>query len=184
VYLRTNAKLYKGLSIFFDSGYSESSSADGDETESTTVRSGTNVIPNEKVTLNANYSATKKTTKAEIDKETSESQWNIQAFYVPARSLSFFLKLTVVDEEDSYDTIQNYSANWSPFPDGDLQFFFTYSETLRSGDGQKQRTIGPTVKWDMGPHASLDVSYSASKTESELVTTDTDSFIAKLRILF
>lgn len=181
LFLRTNAQLYKGWSAFIDAGYSWSEPLDGAETTSTIIRSGTNVVPNDKITFDINYSVA---TTQQSGGDTSRSELDFQAFITPFRALTFNARFSMLDQEDSTTTLHNYSANWSPFPDGDLQFFFTYSETLRPEDDQESRTIGPSLKWSLSRHFIFDAAYTISESETVLQVTDSTSFIVNLRMVF
>ncbi len=181
LFLRTNAELYRGWSAFFDAGYSWNEPLDGAETTSTTVRTGTNIVPNNKVTININYSVTQTQQSAG---DTSRSELDFQAFVIPFRALSFNARVSMMDRGDSTATLYNYSANWSPFPDGTLQFFLGYTETLRPEDEQKSRTIRPSLKWTLSRHFFLDMGYSISESETRLEATESNSFSANLRVIF
>lgn len=178
LFLRTNAKLYKGWSAYIDTGYNWRRPLEGEQTTSTNFRSGTNIVPNEKITLNMNFSRTK------TEGQTSTSEWDLQGFIIPFRALSFTYRYNLVDRKGSKKTLQDYSANWSPFPDGDLQFFFRYNETLRPEDGRSTRSIGPSLKWTLGRHFFLDMSYNITETEDILQTIDSNNFNTSLRIIF
>jgi len=180
--LRTNAKLYPGWTAFLDVSESWDRPLASPKKTSTTFRGGTNVVPHHKLTVNGNYSVTKN--REENEDNTTETRWDVQLFFLPFRTLSLNFKLSVVDKEDSKSTLENYSANWSPFPDGSLQFFFSYNETLRPETEQKDRTLSPSMKWQIGRHALLDLSYSISEIETSSQITDSKSLIANLRLLF
>jgi hypothetical protein len=79
--------------------------------------------------------------------------------------VSLFGRFDVVDRGGDKTTLQNYSANWSPFPDSPFQFFFTFSETLRPEDNQKDRAIGPNLRWTISRHADLEFFYNISKND-------------------
>lgn len=184
IILRTHAKLYTGWNAFVDTGYGWNRPLDGTPTTRTTVRVGTNLIPNNMLTVNSNYSFTEtKQTEGE-DQSTSQSQWETRAFFVPFRALSFNIRISFVDREGSTTTLHNCSTNWSPFPDGDLQFFFAYTETLRPESDEKTRTISPGLKWQISRHALIDTSYNITKSETRLVTTDSNSFNVNLKLVF
>ena len=89
----------------------------------------------------------------------------------------------LTDEKDTgARTTQNYGLNWSPFPDGALQFRFNYNENLTSGGGQKDRTINPGLRWNITRHSYLDLSYQMIKSTSGSQETDSIFFSANLRI--
>ncbi len=60
---------------------------------------------------------------------------------------------------------QNYGFNWSPFPDGALQFRFFYNENLTTG-GIKERIINPGVRWNITKRSYLDLSYQRNLNTS------------------
>lgn len=185
IFLRNNAQLYSGWNTYLDTGYSWNKPLEGGQTNSTIIRAGTNVVPNEKITINMNYSATKtKQSEEGSGTSTSRQTWDLQVFYLPYKTLSLFARLSIDDRENSKKTYQNYSANWLPFPDGDLQFSLNYTERLRSADEQEERTIGPGLKWNISRHALLEMSYYIAKSESELETIDSINFNTKLRMFF
>ena len=183
LFLRTNAKLYRGWSAFLDAGYSWRQPSESAQTTSTIIRSGTNLVPNDKITINMDYQVTK-TQQSDGGGETSSSRWDTQAFITPFRALSFNARVRMLDQGNSTTTLYNYSANWSPFPDGDLQFFFTFDEALRPEDEQKSRTIAPSLKWALGRHFSLDTSYSLNESETKSQTSESNIFSVELRVIF
>ncbi|MES0445404.1 MAG: hypothetical protein ABUJ92_02560 [Desulfobacterales bacterium] len=178
LFLRTNANLLRGWSAYLDTGYSWEQPSDSAQTTSTIIRSGTNIVPNDKITINMDYSRT------QTNGQTPTSRWDIGAFFIPFRALSFDVRLRMQEQGNSKTTLYNYSANWAPFSDGALQFFFTYDEMLRPEDDRKSRTIGPSLKWALGRHFFLDMFYNITETEDILQTTDSNKFNASLRIIF
>jgi hypothetical protein len=182
VVLRTNAKLYPGWTAFLDTTQTWDRPLGRPKRTNTTIRTGTNVVPHQKLTVNGNYQTTK--TREENNDDTTESKWDVQVFFMPLGALSLNFKLSVVDREDSKSTLENYSASWSPFPDGTLQFFFTYTETIRPESEQEARTISPSMKWQIGRHALLDMSYNITETETSSQITDSNSLIVNLRLVF
>ncbi len=179
--LRSNAKLYRGWSAFVDMGYNWDKPLDSEREKSILFRLGTNFEPSQKITLNMNYQL-RKITQPE---ETSRYDLNLEAFYIPFITLYFNARFNVVDRGGSdRRTLQNYVVNWSPFPDGDLQFFFTYNETLRSVEDERERTIGPSLNWVLANHFFLEMFYNIRKTESNSQKIESNNFFAQLRMVF
>ncbi len=185
IFLRNNATLYRGWSMFLDLGYGwEEPVQSNSQITSTTVRTGTNLIPNRMVTLNLNY-AYRRTDQPDLEiGPTTDSQFDIQAFFIPFDNVSFFGKVSFVDRNNETDTFQNYAVNWSPFRDGDLQFFFTYSEILRSQGDQRERVIGPSLKWTIGRFGILDLAYTFTRNEDAVQKADSTIINANLKIIF
>jgi len=186
LFIRNNAKLYSGWDAVFDAGYNQSTSMDNIKTTSTIFRVGSSVIPNEKVTLDLYYTGTKQSADTSGNASSSKQTFNVQTLYYPYKTLSFFARITVEDDDkqDDLRVFQNYSANWSPFRDGDLQLFLTYNETLRSADEQQESTIGPGLTWSIRRHAVLDMWYFYRSVKSSLITTDTSNFRTSLKMTF
>ena len=182
VVLRNNATLYRGWSAFVDSGFNWNRPMASDTVEkSFLARAGTNIEPNRKLTINLNYQLRK---GVEPDKNT-DADFNAEAFFIPFRTLSINARLTVTEREDARTrTLQNYVVNWSPFPDGTLQFFFTYTETLRSEENARERVIAPGFNWTIGRHIFLEMTYNIITDESDTQKTEANTFASNLRINF
>jgi len=182
VLLRTNAHLYRGLDAFLDLGYSLEELVDGTRNASRTIKVGTDVKPFDKLSFNFNHSY-KETELLDTQSDNLvEHQTDLQGFYVPFANLSLFAKISIVDKLQTSGTYQNYAINWSPFPQGDLQFFFNYNEVLRSDSDQIERTFGPGARWAIGRYVVLDLSYQKGTTEDTLIKTDTESFSAEVKL--
>jgi hypothetical protein len=76
---------------------------------------------------------------------------------------------------------QNYGLNWSPFPDGALQFRFFYSENLATG-GVKERIINPGVRWNITKRSYLDFSYQWNTNTSASQKVEQNFFNAQFKI--
>jgi len=184
LFLRNNAILYQGWSAFMDVGYTWEDPALGSSISSFIFRQGTNLQPNPKISFDLDLSYKRTMQSGEDVGPTSETRLDVQAFYVPFRNLSFFARINMVNREDSTDTFQNYAVNWSPFPDGDLQFFFVFNEILLSENNQEQRIIGPGAKWTIGPHIFLDMSYNYTLNDSDTEKIESNVFTAEVRLKF
>lgn len=179
VFLRTNAELYSGWSAFFDAGYTWGTSFEGVDSTITFLRAGTNLVPHRRFTLDTSYTAS---WSKEADEPTSLRQTGgVQIFFLPFDTLSLSANVSFSDEEDDSRVFQNYSVNWSPFPEGTLQLSILYNETL-STEGQESRSVGPRVIWRLTQRAELTVIYTVVDTESESTLTDSKNFSANLRI--
>ncbi|UCH22637.1 MAG: hypothetical protein JSU83_05275 [Deltaproteobacteria bacterium] len=186
IFLRNNATLYRGWSAFVDTGYNWEETVTRQNITSTTIKVGTDLVPNEKINFNVNYS-NKRTDQSGLDTGSStETEWDIQAFYNPFTNLSLLARLNFIDRPKGTQTFQDFSVNWSPFPDGDLQFFFVYTDTLRflDPDDQRDTIIGPGLKWTIGRHIFLDMTYNFTRNERETQKTESNIINAELRLVF
>jgi hypothetical protein len=184
IFLRNNASLYKGWSMYTDVGYSWQETVDGLNYGTTTLKSGTSIQPNAKLNIDAYYSYKIHDQSGPDSGSINETEWDVQAFYNPFTNLSILARLNYLDRGQGSQTYQNYTANWSPFPDGDLQFFFVYSETLRSPGDQNDRTIGPGLKWTIGRHIFINGSYNYTKSTTSTQEIESNIFYADLRLVF
>jgi len=185
VFLRTNAALYKGWDAFIDIGYSWEEPPDAGRTNSTFLTAQTSVVPNREISLDATYSMVKSKDE-EAETTNTKHTYDARASYFPYRNLAFSFQITIEEEtqKDSREVLQRYTANWSPFRDGDLQLNVSYTETQRPSDDQQERTMGPVLRWDINRYASLDVGYFITTTETVLETTDQSTITSNLNMTF
>ncbi len=182
VLLRTNAILYTGWSAFVDAGFNWNRPEASNTTEkSWLLRASTNFAPNQMLTLNLDYRQ-----REIIHPETSSRyDFTAEAFFVPLRALSFNARYNIVDRTGfDTQTTQNYAAIWSPFPDGSIQFFFNYNETLESVEDRRRTTIGPGLNWTISNHFFFEMSYSYQKDDSDVQKIESNNLFAKLRLIF
>ena len=182
VILRTNANLYSGWSALVDFGYNWNRPEASDTTEqSILLRASTNFVPNQMLTINFDYLQ-----REIVEPETnSRYDFTVEAFFVPTRSLSFNATFNIVNRTGyQTKTLQNYAVNWSPFPEGALQFFFNYNETLQSIENQEETTLGPGFNWTISNHFFLEMTYNYQKTKSDSLKTEAYNLFARLRLYF
>ncbi|UCG14187.1 MAG: hypothetical protein JSU72_06925 [Deltaproteobacteria bacterium] len=186
VFLRHNATLYSGWSAFLDVGRSWNQLVDNTRNVNNTIRMGTNFIPNSMITLNFNYVYTL-TDSEDFEgntQKTTNKNMALEVFFTPFRALSLSAGINYVERGDFSSTLQQYFVNWSPFPDGDFQFFLNYSESLEPEVDQNERTIGPGFNWKISNHFSLRMSYSYVQSETNTQKADVNNFLSELRINF
>ena len=180
--LRNNAILYRGWSAFVDVGYNWDRPALSDIKEKSLLfRAGTNFEPNPKLTFNLNYR------QREILKPERNTRYEgtLEVFFLPVRTLSFNARLSMVNQTGSNtQTTQNYTASWSPFPDGALQFSFAYSETIVSEEDRRDTTIGPRLDWTFAEHFLLNASYSWQESDTNTQKIESKNFFSEFRFVF
>jgi hypothetical protein len=101
--------------------------------------------------------------------------------------MSFYANVNVL-EQSTYGTLtkifQNYSANWSPFPDGGLQFLFGFQETYATEENKRERSIGPGLKLEIRPRIYIDASYQIVRSDSNTTKIDSNSVNTNFRLIF
>jgi hypothetical protein len=79
-------------------------------------------------------------------------------------------------------TMQNYGFNWSPFPEGALQFRFSYNESVTPEVGQSTTIFSPGVRYKINGRSFLDLSYQSIQSKSPGLITESKGINAELRI--
>ncbi len=185
VFLHNTAELYKGINTTISGGLSFATTETGEKRKSSILTFGTGIIPHPVLSLNINYSSTQTvTTDADREKTSTSSRGDVSIAYNPFSALYLFASMGMTNENAKTNINQNYSVNWSPFPDGDLQFNFMYTESYESGDDRKNRLISPSARWRISSRTFLDISYLVQKSEAVSQTADSRIFNANLRMSF
>jgi hypothetical protein len=184
IFLRNNAILLRGWDGFLDIGYSWNKPIRRSRENSTFLRLGTGLRPNPKLDINLDYTYTLTERPQEEDLDTTDSRFDLRLSYIPVDTLSLSARLTYTDRDDDETNFQNYTLNWSPFPDGTLQFFFSYSETLRLDIDSQERIIGPGLQWTLGGWAFVDLAYNFINNENDFQEIDSRNFVANIRLVY
>ncbi len=188
IFLNNTAELYKGIDVNLGGGVDWVTSASGQTTQLTRVLAGANFTPHPRMVLTVNYSDT--ITKVsgggpQPSSSTNAGALDIFASYTPFDTVRLFAALEIASQTRSKTSVlQSYGINWSPFPQGNLQFNISYTETLRSEDNAIDRIFLPSVRWKITPKTFLDLSYLWEKSTSKIQKTDSQSFNASLKIFF
>ena len=184
VFLRSNAALYRGWSAFLDMGYTWEEIFTGEKITSSIIRPGTSFQPHPTLDVNANFSF-KRTEQSDADiGPKDESKWDVQVFYTPFSNLSLFGKVNGVTRDGDTDLFQQYTLNWSPFRDGDLQLFFNVNQVLISENNQEQTVIGPGLIWTISRLFTLEATYNWTTDDSDIQKIESNIFNAELKTIF
>jgi hypothetical protein len=183
------AQLYRGISANLAVGKSRIIPSSGGSTDAFDVNFGLTLAPNPKFTLNAivqNRSTDSEFAEAgrptlHDDLKTAE----LGASYRPWRSLYLFASQRWERSDVSGSrTLRNYSASWTPFPDGAFHFSVFYDTTYRTEFDETQQTFVPTVRWDITSKIYLNFDYQYLRSTSLLGTSKTEVASATLRAAF
>ena len=187
IFLYNSAQLYKGLDVNLNEGLNFLTNETGQSITQTTVNFSAGIAPHPTMNLNLAYTYSKadQSGGGQPSSSTSTHLGDVTLSYNPFRTLYLVAALEVIAETGQKTrTTQNYALNWSPFPDGALQFRFTYNESIESAGSGKSRIIGPGVRWYITKRSYLDVFYQMITTESSSEKTDSNLIGANLRIFF
>lgn len=187
VFLNNTAKLYQGVDVYLNGGVNYAKRETNQKQSGTTLSFGSNIVPHRNLTFNLNFSNTTGDQKGGGQPETSSSTRSVDmnVSFTPFPTLYLYGSLNITSRTDTKTSyLQNYSLNWSPFPGGSLQLNFGYTESLRSEDNGRDTSFGPSLTWKITNRATLNMSYQVVKLKSVSQKEDTNSFSARLQVLF
>ncbi len=186
LFLRNNAQLYRGIDVYLDGGFGRTKSDTGEEQKSTNLNFGAGFVPHRTVTVTLNFTGTTtdRTGGGRPDQVTVDRRSDLSLAYRPFQTLYLFASASRIKRENLKETLQNYAANWSPFPSGALQFNFAFNQDLTTRDNAKTRSIRPSLRWNVTNRIILDASYQLVKTESLVETTDNKTFSTNLQMIY
>jgi len=185
IFLQNSATLYKGIDINLGGGYNFSTLETGQKQDNTVINFGANIVPHRTTTITLTYSdtITNQSGGGLPSTSTFTRRGDLSVAYRPFETLYIFTEWEILAAKgQKIQTTQNYGLNWSPFPEGTLQFNFSYNESILSENNQKNRLITPSVRWNITSRSYLDLSYQYIHTSSKLEKSDSNGFSANLKI--
>ena len=185
IFLQNNATLYKGIDINLGGGYNFSTLETGQKQDNTIINFGANIVPHRTTTITLIYSdsITNQSGGGLPSTSTSARRGDLSVAYRPFETLYLFASRGILAEKgQKIQTTQNYGLNWSPFPEGTLQFNFSYNESILSENNQKNRQITPSLRWNITRRSFLDLSYQYIHNSSKLEKSDSNGVSANLKI--
>jgi len=187
VILYNTAQLYKGIDINLSGGVTFTKEETGVKGRDFLINFQTNIVPHRTMTLGVNYSnnISRRTGGDEGSSSTYTQTLNFNLSYSPFRTLNLFAFVQYINETGQKDRIlQNYAMNWSPFPDGALQFNIAYNENYRTEDHLVERIFQPTIRYNLSKRSYIDVSYQLIRSRSDIQKVDSDLLSTSLKIFF
>lgn len=187
VFLYNTADLYRGINVNLNGGENFVTAETGEKQTNTIINLIANIVPHRTLTLTLDYSdiISDRSGGSQGSSSTYTHRGNLIVAYNPFSTLYLVANLEIIAEKDKgVRTTQNYGINWTPFPNGSLQFRFLYNEILRSEDKGEDRIINPGVRWKITTRSYLDLSYQWIKTESFSQTAESNVFTTELAIFF
>jgi hypothetical protein len=187
IFLYNSAQLYKGLDVNLNGGVNFLTNETGQSLTQTTGNFSAGIVPHPTMNLNLayTYSKTDQSGGGQPSSSTSTHLGDVTLSYNPFRTLYLVAALEVLAEKgQKIRTTQNYVLNWSPFPDGALQFRFSYNESMESAGSGKSRIIGPGVRWYITKRSYLEAFYQMITTESSSGKTDSNLISTNLKLFF
>jgi hypothetical protein len=184
-YLNNFASPYRGVDLSLSAGYSTTTDDTDKTTDTLSLNIGGTFTPNPKLTLNVNYAGSNVKqsggTNTTPDKTTNRGDLTLSYNPVPAIYLHCAFGIQTETDRDTVTT-QSYGGSWGILRDGSLQLNIAYSENLNPSSNQKDRSLVPSLRWNIRPGSYLDISYLISHSETDTQDSDFTTVTALLRI--
>ncbi len=163
LFLLNTAQLYPGVDASLGLGKSFDTAATGVSTDATQVNAGMTLVPYPAMTVNLSFSdTTRKSSGGNLAAEKTETTRTseVSVAWTPLRTLYLFGSFAKQAAPGTANTTTfNYAVTWSPFPDGTLHLGFNYNETLHLENNEKDRTITPTLRWNIARGSYFELTY-------------------------
>jgi hypothetical protein len=191
VVLYNTAQLYKGIDAILNLGTQFiSNSLEG--VASTTRRDlyvnvGTGITPNPNLSLNVWYLGRLSHITGQLSGlsgDVTENRFNLNLAFTPVPTVFLSAGVNLASVTGTKTQLQqNYGLNWTPFPDGSLQFSFFYADNYYP---DHSRIIQPTLRWYPGlkRRSYFEFSYQYNDTVTGSQEVQTQIFTTTLKIFF
>ncbi len=184
-FIQNAAQPYQGVNLQVGIGWNATTELSGAIAHDRIMNLSGTVVPVQHVSLTFNYDDTSTNRSGPF---TGAPHAHTQRLYAavavdPTRTLHFVVgeEIVSVTGQPSMTTL-DLAANWSPFPDGALQFVFAYNNALRSLEFGRDRTTLASVRWNLSRRSYIDVSYQKTKSEFVFQTNESRVFSTSLRL--
>ena len=187
LFLYNTAQLYQGIDLNLNGGVSFSKRETGAEGRDISFNVGVNVVPHRTLTLGLNYweTWTRLSGGERESSSTSTERMSLDINFNPFRTLYLYASIELnAGKGQETETTQNYTINWSPFPDGALQFIITYNENYRSEDSFKERIFTPSVRYKLGSRSYIELTYQNLNSDSKIEKRESDLVSTNLKLFF
>jgi hypothetical protein len=164
--LRTNADPYRDWSLNVDLGFTAKTPVVGPETTSTYFRLATNIAPHPTLSFTLDYFGSWDTD--DLRGASFNQIFRFRGFWTPIPTLSLFAAINLRDFERDAQGLrifQNYSINWSPFPDGLLNFTVAYNQTIDTMNNES-RILSNAIRYQVTRTTLLTLSFDVGTIES------------------
>ncbi len=187
LYLNNTAELYRGVNASLGGGVSFATTDTGEDVDTYNMIFSLNLAPRKDLAMNVNYSLnrTDLTGGALGSAGSTTRRSDLGISYRPFPAVYLLASIGMLEQTGQRpDVVQNYGVNWSPFPDGTLQFNVSYQENVRTLNEERSRLISPSLTWKITSRTTLDLSYPVLRTTSNAGTTTSETLSAILRLSF
>jgi hypothetical protein len=187
LFVQNSAQLYSGIDLLFGFGWNSTTRETGEHLRDRLVNISGTIAPRQHVSLTFSYDDTTTERSGTFfgppDSHTRRAY--VAVAVDPIRTLHVVLGEEVIAFSGQRTrTTLNAGANWTPFPDGALQFVFAYNDALRDIEFGTDRSAVGSVRWNLSRRSYIDVSYQRTNSEFVFETTETRVFSVGVRLFF
>lgn len=178
---------YRGVSLLAGGSYGVVGTVTGQTVRNAALTASTTLQPHRTLTLSGTFghSDSVATGGGWPRTATATNRIDATASWAPIPAVYLAGGISRLVSNRAPITLFNGSASASPFPRGDLQLGFSWTETYQQGgalDGATVRLYGPNARWTIRPGTLLTVSYSVLDNDAPAVRTSARTFSAVLQI--
>jgi len=187
ILLYNTAQLYPGVDINLNGGVVFRKQETGESGRDFLINFQANIVPNRKVTLGINYSniISRRTGGVQGSTSTTTQTLDVTLSYNPFRTLNLFAFVEYISETGQKGRVlQNYAINWSPFPDGALQFNITYNENFRTDDHLVERIFQPNIRYNFSKRSYVEFSYQLIRSRSDIENIRSNLWSTTVKLFF
>jgi hypothetical protein len=182
-----HADLYEGLAVAATSSIGWSRAETGVTSRSLLASVNTSVVPNRVLSLAGSVAVSDTAQSGGGRPDRTDRRTHLEG----SASVSPFPALALtgtasrqIPENGPAITLWSFTGAVSPFPDGDLQLRYGYTESFDTGADLRTRSHGPGARWNIRSGWYLNAGYAVRETRSPAVDEDSRTFNANLLITF
>lgn len=182
VSLFAQAAPYRGIGLLANAGLGFAQLPTGQFSKLETLAVSTTLQPHPRLTLAGNFAhSSSETTGAGLPRSASRTnQIDGTLTLTPVPTIFISAGISRVITSPRPVTLATGTANFSPFPGGDLQLGISYSQSL-GADGTVTRILSPSLRWNLRA-ATLTTGFTVLDTSGSVADTHSRAFNANLRI--
>lgn len=185
VFIQNAARPYQGIDVLFGMGWNSTTRDTGEMSHDRLINVSATVVPRSGVSLVVSYDerSTERSGSFTGSPQSLTRRTYASVSVDPLRTFHLVLGgEVIVSSGQARRTTLDIGANWTPFPDGTLQFVFASNEALRALEFGKDRSTVGAVRWNVSSRSYLDVSYQRTRSEFVLQTVESRIFNVSARL--
>ncbi len=184
-FVQNSAQVYRGVDVLFGVGWSMTTRETGEAAHDRLLNASAIVTPRQHINITFNYDETASNRSGPF---VGSSHLEMRRVYgavaldpIPTFHLVLGEEVITTPDQPTRTTF-DVNVNWTPFPDGALQFIVARNQQVRSLEFGIFRNTTGTVRWNLSRRSYLDVTYQRATSEFVIETTDSRTFVVTLRL--